>query len=188
MWLLWRVPRSAGHAAPPPQGLHATTPGRAWSAAGATTTRHPTIRRPFLRRIIVSSCYLLARQKATFNHGLLAEVPAVVAAIIIWSVICSLVIQCLDTQRDLNPRFSERIGNSRRTRRVGDPDRTVSQSTVPPSSVPPSSSRSDAGTWPTGPGPVPTPVSRRSAERSNQGSVSALIIFETPSAPRPRNG
>ena len=45
--------------------------GRAWSAAGATTTRHPTIRRPFLRRIIVSSCYLLARQKATFNHGLL---------------------------------------------------------------------------------------------------------------------
>ena len=42
--------------------------GRAWSAAGATTTRHPTIRRPFLRRIIVSSCYLLARQKATFHH------------------------------------------------------------------------------------------------------------------------
>ena len=26
VWLLRRVPRSAGHAAPPPQGLHVTTP------------------------------------------------------------------------------------------------------------------------------------------------------------------
>ena len=43
-------------------------------AAGATTTRYPTIRRPCLRHIIVSSCYLLARQKATFNHGLLVVI------------------------------------------------------------------------------------------------------------------
>ena len=71
------VARRRRHAAEPagPPGDDCGARHRAVDARGAPLARPPhairRCRRPFLRRIIVSSCYLLARQKATFNHGLL---------------------------------------------------------------------------------------------------------------------
>ena len=45
--------------------------GHAWRTTGATSERHQSITRLISRRSTVSNCDPWARQKATFNHGLL---------------------------------------------------------------------------------------------------------------------
>ena len=47
--------------------------GHAWRTTGATSERHQSITRLISRRSTVSNCDPWARQKATFNHGLLGH-------------------------------------------------------------------------------------------------------------------
>ena len=98
VWLLRRVPRRAGHAAPPAAGIHATTP--VGGSAVVTHIGNGCRAAGFLPIAMAVTCTKLDRSGrariADSCHRLVGQTSGA-------------------TQRCLNPGFSERIGNSRRT-------------------------------------------------------------------------